>query len=144
MGEEHRARVHDLSRSSTPHRDVVEDRHVRLTTIAFLLAGLVHLVPSLGALSAARLTQLYGVAIDGPELLLLMRHRAVLFGLLGALLIAAAFVPALRRPVGIAGLVSMLAFVVLFVSSPTEAAALRRVMWVDVAVSLVLAPALFV
>ncbi len=117
---------------------------MRLTAIAFLLAGLVHLVPSLGALSAARLTQLYGVTIEGPELLLLMRHRAVLFGLLGALLIAAAFMPELRRPVGAAGLVSMLAFVLLFATSPAEAAALRRVMWIDVAVSAVLAPALFV
>ncbi|MFY8016778.1 MAG: phosphopantetheine adenylyltransferase, partial [Inhella sp.] len=59
-----------------------------------LLTGLVHLLPVLGVLGAARLEQLYGLRMDEPNLLLLMRHRALLFGLLGLLLVAAAFRPA--------------------------------------------------
>ena len=39
----------------------------------------------------------FGIALDEPNLQILMRHRAVLFGLLGALLVAAAFIPALRN-----------------------------------------------
>jgi len=115
---------------------------MRWSMLPFLVAGLVHLVPSVGVLGAPQLARLYGVPVEGPELLLLMRHRAVLFAILGALLIAAAFLPALRRPVGFAGLVSMLAFVALFWLAPTESEALRRVMWVDAVVSATLVFAL--
>ena len=61
-----------------------------------LLAALIHLLPVAGVLGAERLQALYGIPIGDPNLLLLMRHRAVLFGVVGVLLATAAFVPALR------------------------------------------------
>jgi hypothetical protein len=95
-----------------------------------LLAGGVHLAPVLGILGSARLEALYGLRIEDPGLLLLMRHRALLFGLLGALLVAAAFRPAWQGLALLAAGGSVLGFVLL---APTGLLpALHRVWWIDV------------
>jgi hypothetical protein len=66
-----------------------------------------------GVLSAHRLQILYGIVIEDPNLEILMRHRAVLFGLLGAFLIAAAFIPSLQLAALAAGFVSVVSFLYL-------------------------------
>jgi hypothetical protein len=96
-----------------------------------LLAGAVHLLPALGVLGTARLQQLYGIEVEDPALLLLMRHRALLFGLLGLLLTAAAFRPAWQGLALLAAWGSVLGFVVL--APPGLPAALHRVWWTDLA-----------
>ena len=63
--------------------------------------------------------------------LLLMRHRALLFGLLGALLAAAAFKPAWQGLALLAAWGSVLGFVLL--APTTLLPALQRVWWIDVA-----------
>lgn len=105
---------------------------------AFLLAGLVNLYPLTGVLGAGALEALYGRGFAEPELLLLMRHRAVLFGLLGGLLVAAAWRPAWRGPATLAGLVSMLSFVALAGPPQELAAALGRVYLADIVASALL------
>ncbi|XLY87847.1 hypothetical protein ACK8QS_20175 [Ectopseudomonas mendocina] len=75
-----------------------------LIAVLLLVAGVIHLLPLVGMLGSERLNALYGIALDEPNLQILMRHRAVLFGLLGALLVAAAFLPALRSAALIGGL----------------------------------------
>lgn len=103
----------------------------RLSTALYLLAGVVNLLPASGVISAGRLEALYGVAFREPNLLVLMRHRAVLFGVVGGLLIASAFRPALRRVALAAGLVSMLSFVALAWRVGDVNAELQRVAVVD-------------
>jgi len=78
----------------------------RITITCLTLAGVIHLLPLPGILGAGQLTRLYGVAADDPNVGILLQHRAVLFGLLGVLLIAAAFRPDLRAVALSAGLVS--------------------------------------
>jgi hypothetical protein len=82
----------------------------RITITCLTLAGVIHLLPLPGILGAGQLTRLYGVSANGPNVGILLQHRAVLFGLLGALLIAAAFRPDLRAVALIAGLVSTASF----------------------------------
>ena len=107
-----------------------------IATALILLAAVANLLPLLGVLSTARLEALYGVTIEDPNLAILLRHRAVLFGIVGALLAAAAFHPPLRA-IGIAvGLVSMLSFVAIAVSVGGYNALLGRVVIVDVIASL--------
>jgi hypothetical protein len=111
----------------------------RFASALYLLVGLGNLLPVTGVLSAARLEALYGVAIGDPNLLVLMRHRAVLFGIVGALLVAAAFRPAWRAAALAAGLVSMLSFVALAWLVGDVNAELRRVAVVDLVLSAILA-----
>jgi nicotinamide riboside transporter PnuC len=64
-------------------------------------------------MGAGQLTRLYGVATDDPNAVILLQHRALLFGLLGVLLIAAAFRSELRAVALVAGLVSTVSFLVI-------------------------------
>lgn len=87
-----------------------------VTPVLLVVAGVIHLLPLAGVVGRARLGQLYGLApaaLADPNLLLLLRHRAVLFGLVGGLLLWAAADVALRRPALVVGVVSAAAFLVL-------------------------------
>jgi hypothetical protein len=81
--------------------------------IMLLVVGIIHILPLSGVLSAARLFELYGITFDDPNLEILMRHRAVLFGLLGIFLICSAFMPSLQLPALIAGFLSVVSFLYL-------------------------------
>lgn len=85
----------------------------RVVTVLLIFVGINHLVPLSGVLGVDRLATLYGVAIEDPGLEILMRHRAILFGLLGLFLIYAAFQPSLQILAIIAGLTSVLSFIVI-------------------------------
>ena len=85
----------------------------KITIACLMLAAVIHLLPLPGVLGASQLTRLYGVAADDPNAVILLQHRALLFGLLGALLIAAAFRPELRAVALVAGLVSTMSFLVI-------------------------------
>lgn len=82
-----------------------------IVTLLFLVAGIMKLLPLIGVLGAKRLSALYRIPFQEPNLLILMQHRAVLFGLLGAFLIYAAFQPGLQPLAFFAGLVSALSFI---------------------------------
>jgi hypothetical protein len=104
----------------------------------FILVAIVNFAPVVGVLSTDRLEALYGVVIDEPNLAILMRHRAVLFSFVGALLMAAAFYPALRSAGLTVGLISMLSFVAIALMTGEYNPALRRVVLVDVVASVAL------
>lgn len=100
--------------------------------ISLCVAAVIHLLPLIGVLGGDRLQSLYGVAIDGPDLQILMRHRAVLFGLLGTFLLIAAFVPALQPIALTVGLVSVLSFLLLAWTTEDYNASIARVVTADV------------
>ncbi|MDR3499456.1 MAG: hypothetical protein P4L72_09540 [Parvibaculum sp.] len=98
-----------------------------------LLVGLLNFYPVIGAVGAARLAALYGLPIEGPDLAILMRHRALLFGLVGAFIVSAAFAPGLRVPAFIAGFVSMGGFIWIARSEGTYGRHIRKVVIADIA-----------
>lgn len=104
-------------------------RHV--ASALFLVVGLINFVPIVGVLGAAKLEAVYGVAIANDDLLLLLRHRSVLFGLLGGLLILAAFRVQWRALATVAGLVSMFAYLLLALPLVTHGDAVQKVFWAD-------------
>jgi hypothetical protein len=104
-----------------------------LSTVLILLASLVNLAPVTGAFSVQRMQAIYGVALQDPNLAILMRHRAVLFGIVGVLLAVSAFHPPLRPVAYAAGLVSMLSFCLIVWLAADVNAELQRVYWIDVA-----------
>lgn len=104
-----------------------------LSPILLALVGLVHLLPVTGAFGAPHLERLYGVAITDPNLLVLMQHRAVLFAIVGGLLLAAVFRPEWRPlAIAVAG-VSVGSFLLVAWSVGGYNALIARVVWIDVA-----------
>jgi hypothetical protein len=103
-----------------------------LRWIGFGSAGLIHLVPLPGVLGAESLHRLYGIELLDSDLVLLLRHRAVLFGLLGLALLAAIRWPALRAPALIGGSVSALGFLLLALDSGPLGAALTPILVGDI------------
>ncbi|MDC8015676.1 hypothetical protein [Tahibacter soli] len=100
--------------------------------VLLTLVGAILALPVAGVVDAAALTRLYGIAFDDPDLVILMRHRAVLLGLIGAFVICAAFRPALRVPAFVAASVAIGAFLWIALSAGGYNAALRTVVIADV------------
>jgi hypothetical protein len=96
-----------------------------------VIASIIHLIPLSGVLGADRLSGLYGVPMTDPNLAILMRHRAVLFGMLGSFLLLAAFRPRLQPAALGAGLVSVVTFLVIAWSEGPYNDKLARVFNVD-------------
>jgi len=84
-----------------------------LVSAMLVIVGVIHLLPLSGVLGGARLGTLYGISVTDPNLEILMRHRAVLFGILGAFLVFAAFRPSVQLLALVAGFVSVVSFLYL-------------------------------
>lgn len=102
-----------------------------LVSAMLLVVAVIHLLPLAGVLGAPRLAVLYGIRFDDPNLEILMRHRAVLFGLLGAFLAFAAWRPALQPMAFVAGSASVLSFLYLAWSVGGYNAQIGRVFTAD-------------
>jgi uncharacterized BrkB/YihY/UPF0761 family membrane protein len=84
-----------------------------LVSAMLVLVGVIHLLPLSGVLGSERLASLYGLQFSEPNLEILMRHRAVLFGLLGAFMVFAAFKPAYQTVAFTGGFISVVSFLYL-------------------------------
>ncbi len=96
-----------------------------------LMVATIHALPVVGVLGPGKLSQLYGFPVTEGSLELVLRHRAVLFGLLAALLAYAAFKPELHRLALVAGLVSVASFLVLAALVSSYSQPLATVVRVD-------------
>ena len=103
-----------------------------LISAALIVVAIIHLLPLAGVLGGERLGALYGIRLDEPNLAILMRHRAVLFGMLGVFLLYAAFRPAFQLVALVAGFVSVLSFLCLAWSVGGYNAQVGRVVIADV------------
>jgi len=102
-----------------------------LISLSLIIAGIIHLLPLTGVLGADKLAMLYGTSFDDPNLVILMRHRAVLFGLLGTLFVVAAFRPALQALAFTFGFVSVLSFLWLAWSTGNYSIQVNRIVIAD-------------
>ena len=110
----------------------------RVTTGCLVIVGIIHLLPVTGVIGAERLAILYDVAIDDHNVAILMRHRAVLFGLLGAYIVLAAFKPSIQPLAFIAAFVSITSFLWIAFSTGDFNHAIHRVFVVDIVAVLAL------
>ena len=103
----------------------------RLSTACLLVAAAINLAPVAGVFSVDRMSALYGIPIEGADLALLMRHRAFLFGIVGALLTVSAWKTALRPLAAVVGFASMVSFVAIAVLLGDVNESLQRVVVID-------------
>jgi hypothetical protein len=84
-------------------------------TIMLLLfiVGVINFLPVMGVISAARLSQGYSVELVGNDLVILMRHRALLFGVVGGFILYSVFAPQYQGPAMVMAAVSMIGYLYL-------------------------------
>ena len=104
----------------------------RIITAILVLVGAINLYPVVGVLSAKMLSSLYVIDVQNNDVLILLRHRAILFGLLGGFIIYSAFKPELQPLAIIMGLISMLSFIVIAFLVGEYGTGVRKVIIADV------------
>jgi hypothetical protein len=113
-----------------------------IVTVSLLLVGLLNLTPAIVFFAPERSISLYAIDLSEPNLSIVMRHRAVLLGLLGAALIYGAFRKEFLVPVIVAALLGKAAFLFLVYSSAAANVELGRVALFDIGAVVVLLTAL--
>jgi hypothetical protein len=129
-----------MKRRSDPDWDAgetfIKTGHSAMTTkiiaLMLIIVAVIHLVPLVGVLGNERLAVLYGLDFAEPNLSILMRHRAVLFGLLGVFFLYAAFNPGVQPIAFVAGFVSVLSFLWLVWSNDGSNSLLGKIASADV------------
>lgn len=113
----------------------------RIITGLMLVVAVIHMLPIIGVLGTERLAALYAIDVSDGNLEILMRHRAVLFAVLGALFAWAAFSPALQPIAFGAAAVSLASFFALSYAVGDLNEALRKVVIADVVATVCLGAA---
>lgn len=75
--------------------------------------GLINFAPLVGVISAGKLEQAYSVSLASKDLEILMRHRALLFGVLGGFILYSAFSPSYQSAAMLMGGISMVGYAAL-------------------------------
>ncbi|NJP10726.1 MAG: hypothetical protein HC866_15645 [Leptolyngbyaceae cyanobacterium RU_5_1] len=99
--------------------------------------GVITASPVIIAFNPNGIASLYNVTFEDDTVLLLIRHRQVMLGILGAALVYGAFFYHLRMMVIAAAIVSKLAFIGLYTTTPDLTQGIQRVIYFD-AVSIIL------
>ncbi len=115
--------------------------HERAIAGLLLVVAVIHLLPIIGVLGADRLSALYAINVTDNNLELLMRHRAVLFGIIGGLIAYAAFTPGVQPLAFVIAFVSIASFLYLALSIGDYNESIRRVVIADIAAGVALAAA---
>jgi len=108
-------------------------------SLGLVISGLINFLPIVGIFGSEKLDSLYGITIKDADLLILMRHRAILFGLIGTFMFASTWVKDWQIPAMSIGLVSMLSFVGISQSTGTSNVSIKRIEVIDTILSIALA-----
>lgn len=103
----------------------------RLISGVLLVVAAIHLLPLAGFLGVDRLAALYDIEIVDSDLEILMRHRAVLFGILGTFVAVAAFRTEFQVAAILMALTSVATFLYLAISVGAYSTSVRAVVNAD-------------
>lgn len=109
-----------------------------VSIVALLVAGIIHLLPVPGFMGVSTLTRLYGIEVNDPNTAILLQHRALLFGVLGVLMLSAIALPWLRVTALTVALFSAASFIVVAMAVGGYNTAIGRVVVADVVASVLL------
>ncbi len=100
-------------------------------TSCLVIVGLINFLPLVGVHSAQRLEDAYKIALTSNDLIILMRHRALLFGVLGGFILYSAFVPSYQTAAMTMAGISMAGFALLVHSVGGSNDSIHQVLTVD-------------
>lgn len=113
-----------------------------VSIVALLIAGIIHLLPVPGVMGVSTVTRLYAIEVNNSNTAILLQHRALLFGVLGVLMLCAVALPWLRVTALTVGLFSAASFIAVATAVGGYNPAIARVVVADVVASALLAAGL--
>ncbi len=116
----------------------------RIITALILIVAVIHLLPISGFFGVDRLAALYKIEIAGSDMEILMRHRAVLLGILGGFFAYAAFRPSLQPIAFVVAFITIASFFYLTLSVGHFNDAIRKVVIADIVAAVSLLGAIVV
>lgn len=102
-------------------------------TVCLLIVGLVNVIPVAGVLSVQKLEKAYEITLSTNDLIILMRHRALLFGIIGGFILFSAFAPLYQAAAMVMAGISMVGFVLVAYSVGGFNASIHKVLIADYA-----------
>ncbi len=93
--------------------------------------SVIHLLPVVGVLGQESISKLYGVSISDSNTEILMRHRAVLFAIVGLFLLLSVFKSDYQPLAILIGLISVVSFLLLSWSTEGLNPEMSRVVKID-------------
>lgn len=107
--------------------------------IALFLAGIINILPAFLAFIPDKISKSYGIELPNGNYELLLRHRAILFGIIGGLMIYSAIAKKYYTIATSVGLISMVSFILLFFLIGKDInSELKNIMIVDIVASFIL------
>ena len=106
--------------------------------ITLFIAGFVNILPATIAFLPSKISKSYGFEVSNVNYQLIIRHRAVLFGIIGGLIIFSAITKKYYEISTIAGLISMMSFIIMYFLIGNINNELRKVMIIDVIATIIL------
>ena len=85
----------------------------KVVMACLIIVGLINFIPVIGVLSSQRLEGAYSITLLSNDLIILMRHRALLFGVLGGFVLYSAFVKSYQGAAMLMAGISMIGFALL-------------------------------
>ena len=103
------------------------------TVISMLLivVGLINFLPVVGVVSAERLSTAYSVELMSNDLVILMRHRALLFGIVGGFVLFSVIKPSYQSAAMVMAAISMVGFLYFVWAAGDYNASISKVAIVD-------------
>ena len=101
-------------------------------TVCLVIVGLINFAPVIGVLSSQKLESAYSISLASNDLIILMRHRALLFGLLGGFILYSAFMASYQGAAMIMASVSMIGYALLVILVSGYNDSIFRVLIVDI------------
>ena len=97
-----------------------------------VIVGVINTLPVIGMLGADRINAAYGLTLNSPDLEILLRHRALLFGIIGGFVLASIAIPPLRLAALILAGISMVGFLIISWQVGGANAELQRIAQIDI------------
>ena len=103
----------------------------KLLTFSLVIVGIINVLPVLGLFGVKNLETAYNINLPSEDMALLMQHRALLFGLLGGLILYSAFVPIYQNVAMTMAAASMVGFAILVHWVGSTNPAILKVLYID-------------
>jgi len=104
----------------------------KIVIALLVLVGLINFLPVIGVISASKIAQAYSVELVSNDLIILMRHRALLFGIVGGFVLYSIIAPQYQVVAMVMAAISMLGFLGLMWSVGGYNSSILKVAIVDV------------